>query len=216
MDTAAGALSTIYRVDERRTGVLTYDVRAPSAPPFAPGILLCQPCLSPLRARALSAHPRPTLLLSLPPGLKVIHGTATLGKPKVDSARDRMLDVNPHITVETYHEQLNSENALSMCDGYDVVSARTHHGSQKQARRERSRTAERVRVLKARSALRWFVDPRGPITAALPPPPAPTSGLREKVDSMLALQFCVVSAHVRAHVHVRSSHAPFPKYCIRL
>ena len=34
-----------------------------------------------------------------------------------------MLDVNPHITVETFQEQLNSENALRICDGYDVVSA---------------------------------------------------------------------------------------------
>ncbi|CBJ31882.1 molybdopterin biosynthesis protein MoeB [Ectocarpus siliculosus] len=52
---------------------------------------------------------------------QVIHGTATLGKPKVDSARDRMLDVNPHIKVETFHEQLTSENALRICGGYDVV-----------------------------------------------------------------------------------------------
>lgn len=55
------------------------------------------------------------------PFAQVIHGTSTLGKPKVDSARDRMLDVNPHIRVETFHEQLTSENALRICDGYDVV-----------------------------------------------------------------------------------------------
>ncbi|CAN0306239.1 unnamed protein product, partial [Ectocarpus sp. 13 AM-2016] len=55
------------------------------------------------------------------PFAQVIHGTATLGKPKVDSARDRMLDVNPHIKVETFHEQLTSGNALRICDGYDVV-----------------------------------------------------------------------------------------------
>lgn len=54
-------------------------------------------------------------------GHQVIHGTTTLGKPKVESARDRMLDVNPHITVEAFHEQLTSENALRILDGYDVV-----------------------------------------------------------------------------------------------
>ena len=53
---------------------------------------------------------------------QVIHGTSTLGMPKVDSARDRMLDVNPHVEVETFHEQLTSENALRILDGYDVVS----------------------------------------------------------------------------------------------
>ncbi|CAM9368396.1 unnamed protein product, partial [Laminaria digitata] len=52
---------------------------------------------------------------------QVIHGTSTLGKPKVDSARDRMLDVNPHVEVDTFHEQLTSENALRILDGYDVV-----------------------------------------------------------------------------------------------
>ncbi|CAM9985427.1 unnamed protein product, partial [Hapterophycus canaliculatus] len=52
---------------------------------------------------------------------QVIHGTSTLGKPKVESARDRMLDVNPHVKVETFHEQLTSENALRICDGYDVI-----------------------------------------------------------------------------------------------
>lgn len=39
----------------------------------------------------------------------------------MDSARDRMLDVNPHVKVETFHEQLTSENALRILDGYDVV-----------------------------------------------------------------------------------------------
>lgn len=62
--------------------------------------------------------------LSKSPLVQVIHGTATLGKPKVDSARDRMLDVNPHVKVETFHEQLTSENALRIVDGYDVVSRR--------------------------------------------------------------------------------------------
>eukprot|EP00904_Undaria_pinnatifida_P002453 jgi/Undpi1/12208/HiC_scaffold_5.g01884.m1 len=52
---------------------------------------------------------------------QVIHGTSTLDTPKVDSARDRMLDVNPHIKVETFHEQLTSENVLGIVDGYDVV-----------------------------------------------------------------------------------------------
>lgn len=57
---------------------------------------------------------------------QVIHGTSTLDTPKVDSARDRMLDVNPHIKVETFHEQLTSENVLGIVDGYDVVSRLPH------------------------------------------------------------------------------------------
>lgn len=56
---------------------------------------------------------------------QVIHGTSTVGKPKVDSARDRMMDINPNVKVETFQEQLTSENAMRIVDGYDVVRKRT-------------------------------------------------------------------------------------------
>lgn len=32
-----------------------------------------------------------------------------------------MLDVNPHVKVETFEEKLTSENALKILNGYDVV-----------------------------------------------------------------------------------------------
>jgi adenylyltransferase/sulfurtransferase len=52
---------------------------------------------------------------------QVIHGTKDLGRPKLDSARDRIADVNPHVRVETYDTRLTSENALEIVRGYDVV-----------------------------------------------------------------------------------------------
>jgi adenylyltransferase/sulfurtransferase len=52
---------------------------------------------------------------------QVIHGTKDLGRPKLDSARDRIADVNPHVHVETYDTRLTSENALEIVRGYDVV-----------------------------------------------------------------------------------------------
>jgi molybdopterin/thiamine biosynthesis adenylyltransferase/rhodanese-related sulfurtransferase len=52
---------------------------------------------------------------------QVIHGTKDIGRPKLDSARDRLLDINPHIEVETYNEPLTSENALDLFAGYDVI-----------------------------------------------------------------------------------------------
>jgi adenylyltransferase/sulfurtransferase len=52
---------------------------------------------------------------------QVIHGTKDLGRPKLDSARDRIADVNPHVHVETYDTRLTSENALAIVRGYDVV-----------------------------------------------------------------------------------------------
>ncbi len=52
---------------------------------------------------------------------QVIHGTASLGKLKVDSARQRMLDVNPEIQVDVYNEPFTSENAMRIARDYDII-----------------------------------------------------------------------------------------------
>src|SRR5690606_17993055 len=52
---------------------------------------------------------------------QVIHGTSDIGRPKLDSARDRILDINPHVRVDTYPVPLTSENALEILLPYDVV-----------------------------------------------------------------------------------------------
>ena len=52
---------------------------------------------------------------------QVIHGTSGLGELKVESARKRMLDVNPDIQVETYNEPFTSENAMSIARDYDIL-----------------------------------------------------------------------------------------------
>ena len=52
---------------------------------------------------------------------QLLHGTGDIGRSKLDSALDRLRDVNPHVEVETYHMRLTSANALEILDGYDVV-----------------------------------------------------------------------------------------------
>jgi sulfur-carrier protein adenylyltransferase/sulfurtransferase len=52
---------------------------------------------------------------------QVIHGTAQLGKLKVESARQRMLDLNPNIQVDAYNEVFSSENAERIASGYDIL-----------------------------------------------------------------------------------------------
>lgn len=52
---------------------------------------------------------------------QVIHGTASLGQLKVDSARARLLDINPDIEVATYNEPFTSENALAIARPYDII-----------------------------------------------------------------------------------------------
>ena len=52
---------------------------------------------------------------------QILHGTGSLGALKVDSARARLNDVNPHVTVETGDVRLSSANALEIVAAYDVV-----------------------------------------------------------------------------------------------
>ena len=52
---------------------------------------------------------------------QVLHGTADVGRAKLDSARDRIADLNPHVELATYETRLTSANALDILGGYDVV-----------------------------------------------------------------------------------------------
>ena len=52
---------------------------------------------------------------------QVIHGTSWVGKPKIESARARILEINPHCQVDLYETALSSENALEIIRPYDIV-----------------------------------------------------------------------------------------------
>lgn len=52
---------------------------------------------------------------------QIVHGTADIGRPKIESARDRLRDINPHIEIETHDTRLTSENALKIFANYDIV-----------------------------------------------------------------------------------------------
>ena len=53
---------------------------------------------------------------------QIVHDTAHLGHPKVESARQTVARLNPHVSVETYAERLNAANALDIVGGYDLVA----------------------------------------------------------------------------------------------
>ena len=52
---------------------------------------------------------------------QVIHGTSTVGKLKVESARAKLLDLNPDIQIDVYNEPYTSENALRIAANYDII-----------------------------------------------------------------------------------------------
>ena len=52
---------------------------------------------------------------------QIIHGTANIGQPKVQSAKARIHDINPNVQVDIYEEPLMSDNALRILEPYDVI-----------------------------------------------------------------------------------------------
>jgi sulfur-carrier protein adenylyltransferase/sulfurtransferase len=52
---------------------------------------------------------------------QIVHGTSTLGRPKLESAEARLSDVNPNVRIEKHETRLTSENALEILREYDIV-----------------------------------------------------------------------------------------------
>lgn len=52
---------------------------------------------------------------------QVIHGTADVGRPKLESAKESIAAINPYVEVIGYNERLDSSNALEIFKGYDLV-----------------------------------------------------------------------------------------------
>jgi adenylyltransferase/sulfurtransferase len=52
---------------------------------------------------------------------QILHDTAAMGRPKVESAKDRLKAINPNVSVEMHHVRLTSANALDILGRYDVI-----------------------------------------------------------------------------------------------
>jgi molybdopterin/thiamine biosynthesis adenylyltransferase/rhodanese-related sulfurtransferase len=52
---------------------------------------------------------------------QIVHGSKDVGRPKLESARDRLKDLNPHVHVEGFETRLTSENALEIVRDFDIV-----------------------------------------------------------------------------------------------
>ena len=52
---------------------------------------------------------------------QVIHGVSDVGRPKAESARDSIREINPHVEVVLHTERLDSDNALDVFRPYDLI-----------------------------------------------------------------------------------------------
>ena len=52
---------------------------------------------------------------------QLLHGTRDVGRGKLDSARDRIAEVNPHVDVRLHATRFTAENAMEIVRDYDVV-----------------------------------------------------------------------------------------------
>src|SRR5437660_9381897 len=52
---------------------------------------------------------------------QVLHGTPDVGRPKLQSAKERLQAINPEVQIDLYEIRLTSANALSILQPYDIV-----------------------------------------------------------------------------------------------
>jgi sulfur-carrier protein adenylyltransferase/sulfurtransferase len=52
---------------------------------------------------------------------QIIHGTSDVGRSKLQSAKDTINALNPHVRVDTYEMSLSSQNAIELFTPYDVI-----------------------------------------------------------------------------------------------
>ncbi|MFQ5409520.1 MAG: ThiF family adenylyltransferase, partial [Anaerolineales bacterium] len=52
---------------------------------------------------------------------QIVHGISSVGELKVESARRRLLDLNPDVEVVAHNEIFNSANAMALAEPYDII-----------------------------------------------------------------------------------------------
>jgi adenylyltransferase/sulfurtransferase len=52
---------------------------------------------------------------------QVLHGTPDVGRPKLQSARERLTAINPEVRLDLHETRLSAANALAICEPYDII-----------------------------------------------------------------------------------------------
>ncbi len=52
---------------------------------------------------------------------QILHGTPDVGRPKLQSAKDRLQAINPEVKIDLYEARLTSVNAMAILESYDII-----------------------------------------------------------------------------------------------
>ena len=109
---------------------------------------------------------------------QVLHGTKDLGRPKAESARDRLLDLNPHVSLAIHDTRLDAGNALALVRDHDLVVDGTDNFATRYLLNDACVLAGRpyvyASIFRFDGQASVFATPDGPCYRCLyPSPPAP-------------------------------------------
>ncbi len=108
---------------------------------------------------------------------QILHGQRSVGRPKLESARERLEDVNPYVTIEAHDTRLTSENALELVAGYDIVADGTDNFPTRYLVNDASVLTGRPNVyasiFRFEGQASVFAAPGGPCYRCLYPEPPP-------------------------------------------
>ncbi|WEK51339.1 MAG: molybdopterin-synthase adenylyltransferase MoeB [Candidatus Kaistia colombiensis] len=116
---------------------------------------------------------------------QVIHDTAGIGSLKVESARDAVARLNPHVKIETHAVRIDAGNADALFSAYDIVADGTDNFETRYLAADRCAALERPLVTAAvgrfdgslTTLLPWMADAEGRLNPSyrdlFPAPPPP-------------------------------------------
>ena len=77
---------------------------------------------------------------------QLLYSTSDVGRPKIESARRRIQNINPNVHLETYETRLTSKNAFSIFRDYDVIVDGTDNFPTRYLRSEERRVGKECRL----------------------------------------------------------------------
>jgi len=52
---------------------------------------------------------------------QILHGESDIGRSKLESAKDSLLEINPHVEINLHHTRFTAANALELVSEYDII-----------------------------------------------------------------------------------------------